>query len=86
MYSSIAWLLLDEQGNEESVTFAEMFEEVKLYAAAFRKNGLKKGDTVACKFPICSVYSKIYKNQNSKSWSIFYTFEICTHTLLYVLF
>lgn len=39
----------DEQGNEESVTFAEMFEEVKLYAAAFRKNGLKKGDTVACK-------------------------------------
>ena len=39
----------DEYGNEETVTFAEMFEEVKLYAAAFRKNGLKIGDRVACK-------------------------------------
>lgn len=40
--------LSDELGNEEKVTYAEMFEEVKLYAAAFRKNGLKIGDTVAC--------------------------------------
>ncbi|GIX92704.1 acetoacetyl-CoA synthetase, partial [Caerostris extrusa] len=38
----------DEAGFSESVTYAEMFEEVKLYAAAFRKHGLKTGDRVAC--------------------------------------
>ncbi|XP_071038561.1 acetoacetyl-CoA synthetase-like isoform X1 [Parasteatoda tepidariorum] len=43
-----AIIYLDETGCEESVTYAEMFEEVKLYAAAFRKHGLKKGDIVAC--------------------------------------
>ncbi|GFV45340.1 acetoacetyl-CoA synthetase [Trichonephila clavipes] len=43
-----ALLCLDEEGNFEKVTFREMFEEVKLYAAAFRKHGLQKGDTVAC--------------------------------------
>ncbi|GFY75890.1 acetoacetyl-CoA synthetase [Trichonephila inaurata madagascariensis] len=43
-----ALLCLDEEGNFEKVTFAEMFQEVKLYAAAFRKHGLQKGDTVAC--------------------------------------
>lgn len=46
--NSVALMYLDELGNEETVTFAELFEEVKLYAAAFRKNGLKKGDRVAC--------------------------------------
>ncbi|GFQ80359.1 acetoacetyl-CoA synthetase, partial [Trichonephila clavata] len=44
-----ALLCLDEEGNFEKVTFREMFEEVKLYAAAFRKHGLQKGDTVAKK-------------------------------------
>ncbi|GFX05707.1 acetoacetyl-CoA synthetase [Trichonephila clavipes] len=39
---------IDEEGNFEKVTFAEMFEEVKLYTAAFRKHGLQKGDKVAC--------------------------------------
>ncbi|GFT97653.1 acetoacetyl-CoA synthetase [Trichonephila clavipes] len=43
-----AILYLDEEGNFEKVTFAEMFQEVKLYAAAFRKHGLQKGDMVAC--------------------------------------
>ncbi|GFY75891.1 acetoacetyl-CoA synthetase [Trichonephila inaurata madagascariensis] len=43
-----ALLCLDEEGNFEKVTFAQMFEEVKLYSAAFRKHGLQKGDTVAC--------------------------------------
>ncbi|GFY44995.1 acetoacetyl-CoA synthetase, partial [Trichonephila inaurata madagascariensis] len=43
-----ALLCLDEEGNFEKVTFAEMFQEVKLYAAAFRKHGLQKGNTVAC--------------------------------------
>lgn len=47
----IALMCLDELGNEEMVTYAEMFEEVKLYAAAFRKSGLKKGDRVACFMP-----------------------------------
>ncbi|XP_035213933.1 acetoacetyl-CoA synthetase-like isoform X1 [Stegodyphus dumicola] len=44
----IALIYLDETGYEETVTFAEMFEEVKLYSAAFRKHGLKIGDVVAC--------------------------------------
>ncbi|KAF8787379.1 Acetoacetyl-CoA synthetase like protein [Argiope bruennichi] len=43
-----ALIYLDEDGNIEKVTFAEMFQEVKLYAAAFRKHGLQKGDRVAC--------------------------------------
>ncbi|KFM80138.1 Acetoacetyl-CoA synthetase, partial [Stegodyphus mimosarum] len=44
----IALICLDETGYEETITYAEVFEEAKLYAAAFRKHGLKKGDTVAC--------------------------------------
>ncbi|XP_055933995.1 acetoacetyl-CoA synthetase-like isoform X2 [Argiope bruennichi] len=43
-----ALICLDELGNEEILTFAELYEEVKLYAAAFRKHGLKIGDRVAC--------------------------------------
>ncbi|CAL1286769.1 unnamed protein product, partial [Larinioides sclopetarius] len=38
----------DEDGNELKVTFALMYEEVRLYLAAFKKNGLQKGDRVAC--------------------------------------
>ncbi|PRD25622.1 UNVERIFIED_CONTAM: Acetoacetyl-CoA synthetase [Trichonephila clavipes] len=38
----------DELGNEDSVTFAQMHEEVRQYAAAFRKHGLGIGDRVAC--------------------------------------
>ncbi|XP_035232844.1 acetoacetyl-CoA synthetase-like [Stegodyphus dumicola] len=44
----LALIYLDETGYEETVTYAEVFEETKLYAAAFRKHGLQKGDTVAC--------------------------------------
>ncbi|KAG8198892.1 hypothetical protein JTE90_015106 [Oedothorax gibbosus] len=43
-----ALVCIDEKGNTERVTFAKLFEEVKLYAAAFRKHGLQKGDRVAC--------------------------------------
>ncbi|GFQ69310.1 acetoacetyl-CoA synthetase [Trichonephila clavata] len=42
----IAIIVLDEDQNEDRVTFAEMYEEVKLYAAAFRKHGLTIGDRV----------------------------------------
>ncbi|GFX60406.1 acetoacetyl-CoA synthetase [Trichonephila clavipes] len=42
----IAIIVLDEDQNEDRVTFAELFEEVKLYAAAFRKHGLTIGDRV----------------------------------------
>nr|AII97926.1 BLTX565 [Nephila pilipes] len=45
---SPALICLDEFGNEETVTFAELFEEVKRFAAAFRKQGLKIGDRVGC--------------------------------------
>nr|XP_042903856.1 acetoacetyl-CoA synthetase-like isoform X2 [Parasteatoda tepidariorum] len=38
----------DEEGSTDSVSFAEMFEEVKRYAAAFRIHGIEKGDRVAC--------------------------------------
>ncbi|GFU15319.1 acetoacetyl-CoA synthetase, partial [Nephila pilipes] len=37
-----------EDAKIEKVTFAQMYEEAKLYSAAFRKFGLKKGDRVAC--------------------------------------
>ncbi|GFX60405.1 acetoacetyl-CoA synthetase [Trichonephila clavipes] len=43
----IAIIVLDEDQNEDQVTFAELFEEVKLYAAAFRKHGVTIGDRVA---------------------------------------
>ncbi|GFY61331.1 acetoacetyl-CoA synthetase [Trichonephila inaurata madagascariensis] len=36
-----------EDSEIEKFTFAQMYEEVKLYSAAFRKFGLKKGDRVA---------------------------------------
>ncbi|XP_035208685.1 acetoacetyl-CoA synthetase-like isoform X2 [Stegodyphus dumicola] len=44
----IALSYIDETGYEETLTYAQMFEEVKLYVAAFRKHGLKVGDRVAC--------------------------------------
>lgn len=40
----------DEEDNEEEVTYREMYVEVERYTAAFRKNGLQKGDRVACKY------------------------------------
>ncbi|PRD35317.1 UNVERIFIED_CONTAM: Acetoacetyl-CoA synthetase [Trichonephila clavipes] len=36
----------DEMGNKGEMTFAEIFENVKLYAAAFRKMGLGIGDRI----------------------------------------
>ncbi|GFY39229.1 acetoacetyl-CoA synthetase [Trichonephila inaurata madagascariensis] len=46
----IAVIVLDEDQNEDKVTFAELYEEVKLYAAAFRKHGVTIGDRVAGKY------------------------------------
>ncbi|GIX81194.1 acetoacetyl-CoA synthetase, partial [Caerostris extrusa] len=40
-----------EDSIPKTVTFAEMYENSKLYAAAFRKFGLKKGDIVAAYMP-----------------------------------
>ncbi|PRD28547.1 UNVERIFIED_CONTAM: Acetoacetyl-CoA synthetase [Trichonephila clavipes] len=37
-----------EDSEIEKFTFAQLYEEAKLYSAAFRKFGLKKGDRVAC--------------------------------------
>ncbi|GFR00347.1 acetoacetyl-CoA synthetase [Trichonephila clavata] len=47
---AIRWL--DEEQNEDQVTFAELYEEVKLLAAAFRKHGLTVGDRVGCYMPL----------------------------------
>ncbi|GFX60412.1 acetoacetyl-CoA synthetase [Trichonephila clavipes] len=47
---AIKWL--DEEQNEDQVTFAELFEEVKLLAAAFRKHGVTVGDRVGCYMPL----------------------------------
>ncbi|GIX81702.1 acetoacetyl-CoA synthetase [Caerostris extrusa] len=44
----VALICVDEDGNEENVTFAQMFEEVKLYAAAFKRSAFRRGDRVAC--------------------------------------
>ncbi|GFY47005.1 acetoacetyl-CoA synthetase [Trichonephila inaurata madagascariensis] len=46
---SLALITTGEDTKTETFTFAQMYEEVRLYAAAFRKFGLKKGDFVACK-------------------------------------
>ncbi|KAG8195205.1 hypothetical protein JTE90_027948 [Oedothorax gibbosus] len=46
--NEIALTCVDEFGHEEEVSFAEMFQEVKRYAAAFKKHGLTMGDRVAC--------------------------------------
>ncbi|CAL1295521.1 unnamed protein product [Larinioides sclopetarius] len=37
-----------EDSRSETYTYAQMYEQSRLYAAAFRKFGLKKGDIVAC--------------------------------------
>ncbi|CAL1295517.1 unnamed protein product [Larinioides sclopetarius] len=37
-----------EDSKVETYTFAQMYEQSRLYAAAFRKFGLEKGDRVAC--------------------------------------
>lgn len=44
----VALICVDEDGAEEQITYAQMYEEVKLYAAAFKKHGLQKGDRLAC--------------------------------------
>lgn len=49
-------IFVDELGNRETFTYAEVFEKVKLYAAAFRKLGLTIGDRVSCKYFGDSVY------------------------------
>ncbi|GIY37652.1 acetoacetyl-CoA synthetase [Caerostris darwini] len=42
----IAITYSDQLDNKEEMTFAELFDEVKLYASAFRKHGLSKGDRI----------------------------------------
>ncbi|KAG8176264.1 hypothetical protein JTE90_016428 [Oedothorax gibbosus] len=44
----VALILAGEDRETEKVTFAEMFKEAELYAAAFGKCGLKKNDVVVC--------------------------------------
>ncbi|GFS96897.1 acetoacetyl-CoA synthetase, partial [Nephila pilipes] len=44
----VAFIVTGEDTKTEVITFAQMFEESRLYAAAFRKFGLKKGDIVVC--------------------------------------
>ncbi|GFY52114.1 acetoacetyl-CoA synthetase, partial [Trichonephila inaurata madagascariensis] len=44
----IALILTGEDRKSEKVTYFEMYNEVSLYTAAFRKFGLKKGDVVVC--------------------------------------
>ncbi|GFU04744.1 acetoacetyl-CoA synthetase, partial [Nephila pilipes] len=44
----LALIIDGEDIEEETYTFAQMYEKTRLYAAAFRKFGLKKGDIVIC--------------------------------------
>ncbi|GFR19548.1 acetoacetyl-CoA synthetase [Trichonephila clavata] len=46
--NKVAIISAGEDRETEYITFAQMYEEARLYAAAFRKFGLKKGDIVAC--------------------------------------
>ncbi|XP_055933306.1 acetoacetyl-CoA synthetase-like isoform X1 [Argiope bruennichi] len=53
-----AIICVDEEENEEYITYAELYEEVERYAAAFRKSGLQMGDRVACY--MCNVKEAVY--------------------------
>lgn len=44
-----------EDREVEQLTFKELYEETRIYAAAFRKMGLQIGDIVACKC-YCSIF------------------------------
>ncbi|KAG8183912.1 hypothetical protein JTE90_014302 [Oedothorax gibbosus] len=44
----VALITAGEDKATGKVTYAEMYEHVKLYAAAFRKFGIKKGDIIVC--------------------------------------
>ncbi|GFS35441.1 acetoacetyl-CoA synthetase [Nephila pilipes] len=44
----VAIISAGEDRDSEYITFAQMYEETRLYAAALRKFGIKKGDVVAC--------------------------------------
>ncbi|GBN95656.1 Acetoacetyl-CoA synthetase [Araneus ventricosus] len=44
----IAMILTGEDKEAETLTYAQLYKEAELYAAAFRKLGLKKGDVVVC--------------------------------------
>ncbi|GFS35433.1 acetoacetyl-CoA synthetase [Nephila pilipes] len=44
----IALIATGEHGCVEKISYAELYKEAELYAAAFRKFGLKKGDVVTC--------------------------------------
>ncbi|CAL1286789.1 unnamed protein product [Larinioides sclopetarius] len=53
-----AIICIDEEENEEYITYAELYEEVERYAAAFRKSGLQMGDRIACY--MCNVKEAVY--------------------------
>ncbi|XP_021003276.2 acetoacetyl-CoA synthetase [Parasteatoda tepidariorum] len=44
----IALILTGEDREVEKLTYSQLYEETKLYVAAFRKFGLRKGDIVMC--------------------------------------
>ncbi|PRD28546.1 UNVERIFIED_CONTAM: Acetoacetyl-CoA synthetase [Trichonephila clavipes] len=44
---NLALVVTGEDRETETVTYKQMYEEAKLYAAAFRKFGVKEGDIVA---------------------------------------
>ncbi|GFS35428.1 acetoacetyl-CoA synthetase, partial [Nephila pilipes] len=45
---NISLIVTGEERETETVTYKQMYEEAKLYAAAFRKFGVRKGDIVVC--------------------------------------
>ncbi|GIY20709.1 acetoacetyl-CoA synthetase [Caerostris darwini] len=44
----VAFIIAGENGKVEKLTFYQVFKKAELYASAFRKFGLKKGDVVVC--------------------------------------
>ncbi|GFU63045.1 acetoacetyl-CoA synthetase [Nephila pilipes] len=46
--TSVAMIIAGEERKPTNVTHAEVYEKAKLYAAAFRKFGIKKNDVVTC--------------------------------------
>nr|XP_042895674.1 acetoacetyl-CoA synthetase [Parasteatoda tepidariorum] len=60
--SRVALVCADEDGNEEAVTFAEMFEEVKLYASALRSLGVKMNDRELFRLQIFTCFCSLSVN------------------------
>lgn len=68
------WFLAGEDRHTEKVTYAQMYQEVRLYAAALRNCGVEKGDRVSCKFTSTTIME--HETEFCGAWTFLYVFHI----------